>query len=68
MTSDQSEMLIRHDEQLKTLAPLPAAVQKLADKQNSLSAKVGLVVASVSVAGMIINCLGTWYILIHFSK
>lgn len=68
MTTEQSEMLIRHDEQLKALAQLPGAVQELTTQLRVANARVSTVAACVGVVGSVLGCVGTWVVMVHFSK
>jgi hypothetical protein len=75
MTQDEHEMLIRHDEQLKAVPQLADAVQTLATQLNGLStdlrvsvAKAATLAGLIGVAGAVVSCVGTWYVLIHYAK
>lgn len=67
MTTDQSEMLIRHDEQLKALAQLPAAVQELTTQLRVANARATTVAACIGAACSVLGCVGTWVVMVHFS-
>lgn len=66
MSIEQSEMLIRHDEQLKALAQLPGAVQELTTQLRVANARASTVAACVGIVGSVLGCVGTWLVMIHF--
>jgi hypothetical protein len=66
MNEDQREMLIRHDEQLKALASLPAAVNELTAQLRVANARAMTIAGCIGVAGSIAGCVGTWAVMIKF--
>ena len=68
MSVDQQEMLIRHDEQLKALAQLPAAVTELAAQMRVANARATTIAAAIGAACSVAACLGTWAVLVYFGK
>jgi hypothetical protein len=67
MNQESNEMLIRHDEQLKALATLPAAVNELAAQMRVANARATTVAAAIGVGGSILGCAGTWFVMIHWA-
>lgn len=61
-------MLIRHDEQLKALPDLTAAVSALKTVIAVNAAKVAFIGTVAGVIGSIVSCVGTWIVIAHFSK
>lgn len=61
-------MLIRHDEQLKALAQLPAAVQELTMQLKIANASARVIAACVGVGCSIASTVGTWFVMVHFAR
>jgi hypothetical protein len=68
MTIEQTEMLIRHDEQLRSLSLLPAAVNELTTQLRVANARAATIAACIGVAGSVMGCIGTWAVMVHFVK
>jgi hypothetical protein len=66
MNEEQHDMLIRHDEQLKALALLPAAVTELAAQLRVANAQARLVALIVGGVASVIGCVGTWVGMVIF--
>lgn len=63
MNTEQSEMLIRHDEQLKALAQLPGAVQELTTQLRVANARANTIMACIGAGGSILGAGGTWLVM-----
>jgi hypothetical protein len=59
--------LIRHDEQLKALSSLPAAVNELATQLRVANGQARVVALLVGGFSSVVSCVGTWIIIVHFS-
>jgi hypothetical protein len=63
----EKELLIRHDEQLKSLAALPMAVNELATQLRVANARARDVALVIGGFSSIVSCIGTWIVIAHFS-
>ena len=63
---EMREVLIRHDEQLKTVPRLTEAVNRLSEELHIANARANAIAACIGIMGSIIGCLGTWAVMIHF--
>ncbi len=68
MTTEQQEMLIRHDEQLKALASLPQAVNELTAQLRVANARATTLAACIGSGCSVLGCAGTWFVMAHFAK
>ncbi len=59
--TEQRDMLIRHDEQLRALALLPAAVTELTAQLREANARNHAISAAIGIAGSVIGTIGTWF-------
>lgn len=71
---EQRDMLIRHDEQLRSLVKLPDAVNELskqirdlADSQRVSRTRTDLIRSFVNIAWIVGTTVMTWIIAIHWS-
>ncbi len=71
--SEDHDMIIRHEEQLKAIPQLSSAISRLTDQVSLLSqqlavsdSRVTTVASCVGVGCSVLATVGTWFVMIHF--